>query len=349
MCRDSSGTPDGFHHQPVLMDEVQSLFSEVDGIVVDATFGGGGHTTAILEANPNAAVIGIDRDDIAMTMAMALKSTTTATETSTDTNSDPVDRIFFVLGAFGDFDAAVDAAQASGFHPDAPLVGVLADLGVSSPQIDRAERGFSYQRSGPLDMRMGGDGQTARELIDSLDTGDLADLLWRLGDEKFSRRIATAVKSAGDIETTGQLADIVEGAVPGVARKRRGHPAARTFQALRIAVNDELGQLDRLLDAAWRRLAVGGRLAVISYHSLEDRMVKAKFRALTHPGQTSRGPERLMPNTESAPPARSLGKWTPRPSEIAANPRARSARLRAITRVAAESPAQGMSKESHDE
>ncbi|MCB9388959.1 MAG: 16S rRNA (cytosine(1402)-N(4))-methyltransferase RsmH [Acidimicrobiia bacterium] len=324
MCRDHLGAPEGFQHQPVLCAEVASLFSTGSGLLVDATFGGGGHSKAIFEQNPNLSVLGLDRDRSAVLAG--------------ETVSLPLDRFMLRLSEFADIAQAVHDARDAGFvGAETPVIGVLADLGVSSPQIDTPERGFSYQRSGPLDMRMGSTGRTARELIDELDAGELADILWRFGDEKFSRRIARSIKDAGSIQTTGQLADIVEGAVPGAARKRRGHPAARTFQALRIAVNDELGQLEALLDAAWETLAVGGRFAVISYHSLEDRLVKRAFRSWTQTAGTGRGPERLLPNQTSMPPAKSLGTWSPGPDELTVNPRSRSARLRAIERQCEES------------
>ncbi len=248
-----------FEHIPVLRDEVVSLYASVPpGILVDATVGGGGHAAALLEAYPGVRVVGLDRDPVALEAAR-LRLTSFG------------DRVTLIRSPFSALEEVITSA---GFGP---LSGVLLDLGVSSPQIDRAERGFSYRADGPLDMRMDPTaGVTAADLVNSLPEGALAALFRENGEGRLSGRIARAIVQARPLTTTRQLADVVSRAVPAAAR-RKGHPARRVFQALRIEVNDELGQLRTALPAALSHLAVGGVCAVISYHSGEDRLTKQTF------------------------------------------------------------------------
>ncbi|HTT79393.1 MAG TPA: 16S rRNA (cytosine(1402)-N(4))-methyltransferase RsmH, partial [Stellaceae bacterium] len=217
-----------------------------------------------------------------------------------------------------------------------PIAGVALDLGVSSPQLDEAERGFSFRRDGPLDMRMGGSGETAADLVARLSEGELAELIRSLGEERYARRVAHAIVAArrqAPIRTTGELAALVRAAVP--SREPGLDPATRTFQALRIAVNDELGELDRGLLGAERLLKPGGRLAVVSFHSLEDARVKEFLRRRSGTPATSR--HAPTPRGISPPSFRLLHRRAVRPGadEIARNPRARAARLRSAERTAA--------------
>ena len=228
----------------------------------------------------------------------------------------------------------------------AGLSGVVLDIGVSSMQIDQDARGFSFMRDGPLDMRMGDEGPTAAELIAHATEAELADILFHYGEERASRRVARALKSAGRIDTTARAAELIQGALP---RPKPGqiHPATRSFQALRIAVNDELGELVKALCAAERALAPGGRLAIVTFHSLEDRIVKRFMAARSGEGP---GGSRHMP--EAARPDPSFRRLTKKAveasaDEVAANPRARSARLRAAERTAAPAdPTDPMAREN---
>jgi 16S rRNA (cytosine1402-N4)-methyltransferase len=216
-----------------------------------------------------------------------------------------------------------------------PVSGVLFDLGVSSPQLDRADRGFSYRHDAPLDMRMDQrQERTAHDVVNETTERDLAALLRAFGDERFAHRIAKAIVAARPVATTGRLAELVRDAIPAPARRTGGHPAKRTFQAIRIAVNEELDLLPGALDAALGELAPGGRCAVLSYHSGEDRITKARFRHAATGGWT--GPAHLPPPDSARPTVRLLkaGAWTPDAAEQAANPRAASARLRAVERLA---------------
>ncbi len=302
-----------FSHRPVLLDEVTDLFVPVPaGIVVDGTLGGGGHSAALLERRPDLSVVGIDRDPVARAAATERLAVHGERVTILD---DTFDRGIRRAGELG------------------PVSGVLLDLGVSSPQIDEPDRGFSYRHDGPLDMRMDPTtGSTAAELLDELDERELAQLLRDLSDEPHARRIARAVVAARPLRTTNELAEVVRGAVPAAAR-RRGDPSKRTFQALRIAVNDELALLERALDAAIDVLVPGGRLVVIAYHSGEDRIVKDRFRAETDP--TLGLPRHLpIPSDRTV----SMRLLTRRPvtasaAEADVNPRSTSARLRAVERL----------------
>ncbi len=306
-------------HIPVLLDEVVAALAPRDGdIVVDGTLGAGGYARAVLAAAA-CRVYGIDRDPVALALGQALAAAQPG-------------RFVAVAGCFGAMDdllaeQGVDRAD-----------GVALDLGVSSMQVDSPERGFSFRAGGPLDMRMGRDGPTAADLVNGVEEQDLADLIFRLGEERSARRVARAIviaRTAAPIVDTAVLAEVVARAI-GRGGADKIHPATRTFQALRIAVNDELGELARGLEAAERLLAPGGRLAVVSFHSLEDRMVK---QFLARRSGAEGGPSRHapVPADGSAPTFERLFRGAVKPSdaEIRVNPRARSARLRAARRTAA--------------
>lgn len=299
-------------HTPVLINEVLDALSPRDGgIYVDGTLGGGGYARAILDA-ADCTVLGIDRDPDAITRNAPLVEIYGA-------------RLVLIPGRFGDMERLV---RDLGFDA---VDGVTLDLGVSSPQLDIAERGFSFMKDGPLDMRMERQGDSAADLVKEADESELATLIRDLGEERHARRVARAIVAArteARIETTGQLADIVRNAVPK-SRDTKVDPATRTFQAIRIHVNDELGELERGLIGAEHILKPGGRLAVVSFHSLEDRPVKAFLR--TRSGGDSHG-SRHMPEAAQrrAPAWRLPSRRAIRPTdnETASNPRARSARLR---------------------
>lgn len=304
------------YHEPVLVSEcVEALAPAAHGVIVDGTFGGGGHTRALLASYSSVRIIGIDRDPAALENA-------------------PNDRrARIVLGNFAEMKRI--ANDELGASPDAAgtVDGVLLDLGISSHQVDSAERGFSYHRSGPIDMRMGADAVTsASELVNELERDDLRDIIRRYGEERHAGRIAQAIVAARPIRDTVELAAIVANAVPAAAR-RSGHPARKTFQALRIAVNAELDALSAGLEAAICLLRPGGRLCVIAYHSLEDRIVKRRIvRGATDcvcpPGLPvcACGHDRELED---------LGRVRPSAAEIAKNPRSRSAILRIAGKVAA--------------
>ena len=306
-----------FIHEPVLLEEALLALQPAAGrLYVDGTVGGGGHAEAILEASgPGGRLVGFDRDDWALAAAARR------------------------LKRFGDrleLHREPFAALAKCLAK-ASCDGVLLDLGVSSPQLDEAERGFSFQVEGPLDMRMDRrQPVSAAQLVNELEAGELATIFWELGGERRSRRIARAIVEQRDmqrIETTLQLADTVERACP--RRGARTHPATGVFQALRMAVNDELGQVQAGLDAAWSVLKPGGCLAVITFHSGEDRLVKQFSRRLAKP-YTVRGdvdvPELREPRE---PLARELSRKAIKPSdaEVGRNPRSRSAQMRAMVKL----------------
>ncbi|MCB9761943.1 MAG: 16S rRNA (cytosine(1402)-N(4))-methyltransferase RsmH [Alphaproteobacteria bacterium] len=296
----------GFAHRSVLLGEAVGLLAPRDGgVYVDCTLGGGGHAEALLEASaPTGRVVGLDRDPAALAAA-------------TQRLARFGDRFTPIRSSFAEIRRILDEMGLDAVD------GILADLGVSSPQLDQAERGFSFRQDGPLDMRMDPAlPRTAADLVNTLEGDALADLIWRYGEERKSRRIARAIVAARPHVSTLGLAQVVADADGG--RPQRIHPATRTFQALRIVVNDELGQLDALLDAALGCLRVGGRLAVISFHSLEDRAVKQRFRALAGVGQ----PTDAFGHPLTPPRARLLTRKAVTSEDD--NPRARSARLRAI-------------------
>ena len=304
-------------HIPVLLDAVLEAVAPHNGaIYVDGTFGGGGYSAALLAA-ARCRVLGIDRDPEALRRGAALTEKYRG-------------RLDLIEGRFGDMDRLLDRIAPG------PIAGVALDFGVSSMQLDRAERGFSFRLDGPLDMRMGRDGTSAADLVAELPEPRLAALIRDFGEERYARRIARAItahRQRQPIRRTGELAEIVRGAVP--TREAGLDPATRTFQALRIAVNDELGEIDRGLAAAERLLMPGGRLAVVSFHSLEDVRVKNFLRRRS--AAASAG-SRHLPQAPARPPSFAL-LWRrpvrPGADEIARNPRARSARLRAAERTAA--------------
>jgi 16S rRNA (cytosine1402-N4)-methyltransferase len=300
-----------FEHIPVLRDEVVSLFAPVPtGVLVDATVGGGGHSEALLEAHSGLSVVGLDRDAVALAAAGERLARFG-------------DRVRLVHAPFAELDSVATG----------PLVGVLFDLGVSSPQLDEAERGFSFRSDAALDMRMDqSTGATAAELANEMSERDLARLFRENGEDRLAGRIAHAVVGARPIVSTGQLADVVAGAVPAAVR-RKGHPARRVFQALRIAVNDELGQLAAALPVALSRLVVGGRCVVISYHSGEDRLTKQTFLDASTGGCVC---PPALPCVCGAVAEYELvrrGARKASPAEVDVNRRAESARLRAIVRT----------------
>ena len=308
-------------HKPVMVGEMLAALSpHANQHYVDATFGAGGYSKAIL-ACADCHVLAIDRDPDAIVRGRHLA----------DENAG---NFSLLHGAFGNMDdllASIDVFQVD---------GVAFDLGVSSPQLDDAARGFSFSVDGPLDMRMAASGQSAAEFVNTATEATLADVIRTYGEERFARRIARAIvceRSHKPIERTKHLADVVSGAVPGAsARRQHIHPATRAFQALRIYVNDELDELRRGLIAAERLLVTGGRLVVVAFHSLEDRIVKEFFRVRSGgtPGTARHRPPKLLPDASFELPFRRPRR--PSESEIAANPRARSARLRAGIRTDAQ-------------
>lgn len=309
-----------FTHEPVMVNEVVALFAPVPpGVVIDTTAGGGGHAAALLTAHEHLRLLCLDRDPDAVE----------ATESR--------------LATYGDraavrrarFDRLGDVASEMGISPGSAS-GVLFDLGVSSPQLDRPERGFSYRADAPLDMRMDPDeSTTAADLVNTWPEVELARLFAANGEGRFARRIALAVVSARPVTTTAALADVVRSALPAAVRRQGGHPARRVFQALRVAVNDELEVLADALPVAIDALAPGGRCVAIAYHSGEDRIVKAAFRQAETGGCT------CPPGLPCSCGAVSLGKLVfrgtrrPSPAEMTRNRRSESALLRAFERGAA--------------
>lgn len=296
-------------HIPVLIDPLIEQVSPVSGAWIDGTFGNGGYSRALVAAGADH-VYGIDRDPHAELRWRDLHEASRA-------------KISFHEGVFSELDEVATGVD-----------GVVLDLGVSSMQIDQGGRGFSFLRDGPLDMRMSQSGETAAELIDRLEERQLAAVIYHYGEEKASRRIARAIKKAAPVTRTLQLAEIVEGCLPR-AKPGQSHPATRTFQALRIAINDEYTELYQGLNAGARALAPGGYFAVVTFHSVEDRMVKRFFQmAAGRAGNANR----YAPEIETAPvPFELITRKAIQPSdeELARNPRARSARLRVARRTAA--------------
>jgi len=311
-----AGESTTYVHSPVMVREIEAIFGHVPpGVVVDATVGGGGHAAAVLGTHHHLSVIGLDQDGKALEAAAA------------------------GLGPFGDrvtlFRARFDHLREVIDELDHPKVtGVLFDLGVSSPQLDHADRGFSYRNDGPLDMRM--DQRqllSAADVVNTYEERELVRLLHDNGDERFAARIAAAIMAARPIEGTSRLAEVVRDAIPAGARRRGGHPAKRTFQALRIEVNHELEILAASIDDAIDLLAPDGRIAVLAYHSGEDRIVKARLHSAATGGCSCPAG---MPCVCGAQPSVRLlrrGAMKPTPAEIEANPRAESARLRSAQKL----------------
>ena len=311
-------------HIPVMLSEVLHALEPKSGaIIVDGTFGAGGYSKAILEA-AECEVIAIDRDPEAVAAGRALAAKFPG-------------RLKLVAGRFGAMDEIVKRQGVE------TVDGVALDLGVSSMQLDEPERGFSFIHEGPLDMRMGKEGPSASDIVNELSAGELAEIIGKLGEEGRSRAIAKAIvarRAEAPIETTKELSDIVA-RVLGRKRDEAKHPATRTFQALRLYLNDELDELARGLSAAERLLKAGGRLVVVTFHSLEDRIAKRFFASRSTPAP--RGSRHLPETSDAAfaPSFRLLNRHPiePNQSEIRRNPRARSARLRTAERTAA--PAHG--------
>ena len=300
-------------HIPVLAGPVvEWLAPMAPGLLVDATLGLGGHSQALLEAAPSFQLLGVDRDPEAV--AEARRRLEAYGQRVTLVN--------------GRFDGLPEILSERDFPRP---VAILADLGCSSLQLDTPERGFSFSADGPLDMRMGSEGPTAAELVNTADLEDLVSLFWRYGEERRSRAVARAIVRRRPLDSTDELSRLIERVVP----RRKGqkiHPATRVFQALRIAVNDELGQLERFIEPAVRSLRPGGRMAVISFHSLEDRIVKHSFVRLQ--GRCTCPPDFPECRCEPEELLRVLTRSPIRPTddEIRDNPRSRSARMRVIER-----------------
>lgn len=314
---DKAHPSDDAPHIPVLLGPILRTCAPIKGVWLDGTFGAGGYTRGFLEAGADK-VIGVDRDPLAFEMAA-------------EWIDGYGDRIETVAGVFSRMDEYAS-----------DLDGVVLDLGVSSMQLDMAERGFSFMRDGPLDMRMSQDGPSAADIVNTSDEAEIANILYNYGEERASRRIARAIvreRASAPITTTLQLTEIIEGCLPR-AKPKQSHPATRSFQALRIAVNDEYGELFNGLMAAERALKPGGLLAVVTFHSIEDRMVKRFMQARAgRSGSVSR----YAPEMEKEIPAFELitrKAVGPDDDELALNPRSRSAKLRVARRT--EAPAAGI-------
>ncbi len=303
-----------------MVHQVVALAAEVpSGTFLDATVGGGGHAAALLDANPDLDLLGLDRDSMALAAANERLARFGSRVTLRRARFDQLDDVF------------------SDVDHDGRLSGFLFDLGVSSPQLDRADRGFSFRHDGPLDMRMDQSAdRSADTVVNEYGRSELIDLIRRYSDERYANRIASAIVAARPLRSTTELADVVVSAIPAAARRRGGHPAKRTFQAIRIEVNDELSILRPALEQALDALVGGGRGLVLTYHSGEDRIVKHCFRdrtAVDRPHGLPRGLPVTEPKVDFQllrPAARKSDD-----TELAANPRAASARLRAIERLAA--------------
>ena len=308
-----------YTHKPVLLNEcLDGLNIRSDGVYVDGTLGRAGHSREIAKRLTTGRLIAIDRDKAALDAAPGRLE-------------GHMDKVALVRGNFGDLNAILAAQGVDGVD------GMLFDLGVSSPQLDDGSRGFSYLQDAPLDMRMDQSAPlTAKDVVNGWSQEELKRILWQYGEERYSGQIAAAIVRARaqvPIDTTGQLAEIIRSAMPAKARKEKQHPAKRSFQAIRIAVNDELGEVERMLDGALDALNPGGRLAVISFHSLEDRLVKTAYagwaKGCTCP------PDFPVCVCGKTPKVRLVGK---RPivadeTEVNENPRARSAKLRVAEKL----------------
>ncbi len=360
---------DDFVHTPVMAQEILDALRPVPtGLVVDATVGGGGHAASILEARPDVTLLGIDRDPDAVEAARSRlarfgervtvvrggfedlgtlvarhrgpgpsttsPSTTSPSSPSPSQSSTSQSSTSPSVTSPGGQEVGRLANDQGRRHE--PVVAVVFDLGVSSPQLDRAERGFSYRADAPLDMRMDpGQQRSAADVVNGYAEADLRRVITRYGEERFARSVARAIVRRRPIGSTLELAEVIKEAIPAATRRTGGHPAKRTFQAIRIEVNAELAHLEEGLDDAFVLLGAGGRLAVLSYHSLEDRIVKLRFGNWATGGEHPRG----LPVRETArdPRVRLVQRGTAAsPDEIAANPRARSARLRVVEKLPGE-------------
>lgn len=316
-AREQAMTSPDFLHEPVMHDEILDVFSGLgDGVFLDATLGGAGHALSILVAHPGVRLLGIDQDDTAIATARALLDSAGLGGRATLRRAR--------------FDSVASIAAEEGIGS---LAGALFDLGVSSPQFDVAERGFSYRFDAPLDMRMDRTQEfSAVDIVNGYGIDDLTRVLVDNADERFARRIATAIVASRPVSGTLQLADIVSSAIPAPARRRGGHPAKRTFQAIRIEVNSELRILSGSIRDAISLLAPGARLAVLTYHSGEDRIVKSVMRsAETGDCECPAGLPcgcGASPTVKRVRTARQAGK-----SEVARNPRSSSARLRVVEKL----------------
>ena len=306
-----------FHHKPVLFEEtIRSLAIRPEGTYIDGTMGGGGHSEAILKQLTTGRLLSIDQDPDAIQAAGKRLA--------------PYPQSIRVRGNFSQM---AELARAQGIDA---VDGVLLDIGVSSYQLDTPERGFSYHHDAPLDMRMSKEGPSARDLVNTLGQQELADIIFRYGEDRSARRIAQGIVQAREqapIETTAQLAEIIKASVPAAVRRGEGHPARKTFQALRIAVNGELDRLREGLQAGFGLLKPGGRLAVITFHSLEDRIVKQQMHDWC---QGCICPKDFRGCVCGRTPQGSLfykKGLAPTEAEVAENPRARSARLRVIEKL----------------
>lgn len=311
-----SEPPAPFEHEPVMVEEITAVFADVPaGTVADVTLGGGGHSAALLRSRADIDVLGIDQDADALAAAR-------------DTLDEFHDR---VRTSRRRFDAIHEAMQEHGIER---LSGALFDLGVSSPQLDRGERGFSYRHDGPLDMRMD-DTQpwSAADIVNGYAEDELARMIRRHGDERFANRIARAICAARPVQSTAELAAIVTDAIPAAARRTGGHPAKRTFQAIRIEVNDELGVLPGALDDAVEATVPGGRIAVLSYHSGEDRIVKERFAVAAGACDCPVDLPCVCGAVQTVRLVRGVPK-RPSAQERDRNRRAASARLRVVERIA---------------
>lgn len=320
--------PTSERHVPVLKDRCINLLAPgfeaarqrgETPVAIDATLGMGGHSEAMLQRFPDLHLVGIDRDEEALDLA--------------GTRLEPfADRIDLVHAVYDDIEEVIAGLGIAEVH------GILMDLGVSSLQLDERERGFAYSYDAPLDMRMDTSrGQTAADVVNNYSEEDLVRIIRKWGEEKFAGRIANRIVSARAVKpfsTTGELVEQIRGVVPAAAAKSGGHPAKRTFQALRIEVNEELDVLERAVPAALSATAMGGRVVVMSYHSLEDKIVKSVFQSRSKSSAPLGFPVELE---EHKPEFKTLTKGTevPTPEEIAENPRAASARLRAVERIKA--------------
>lgn len=306
-----------FQHKPVMLDEIVELFASVpEGVIIDATLGGAGHSSALLKAYPHISILGLDRDEIAVKVASER------------------------LAPFGDraqiknvrFDELQSAAAST--FPGLPIVGVLFDLGVSSHHLDAVERGFSYRAAGPLDMRMDRrQERTASHVVNEYDEASLARVLRDGGEDQFAGRIARAIIKARPVNDTESLANIVREAIPAPARRRRGDPAKRSFQAIRLEVNEELLALDQALEAALDVVVPGGRIVTLAYHSGEDRLIKKYFASAA--GGDCTCPPQLPCACGAVSRARLITRGSRKPTldEVSINKRAASARLRALEMV----------------